>query len=324
MSHASRVTRVDSHLGDSNWVGKLTLEYHVGNESFSKVIPFYENPTILESQNPRYMNYAVVGRSSNLFGYLGADSRKFNLSFKITLPNVASVMQQYDQLWTTPPTKQQKQGEILSETINDKLSKDPGADISKEESAMLEGMGFADESARHYAGVARQFDEKYISEEVLLESEFNLYKKLAYESPMYNLSGEGAGLRRALVNKISTFIASIRSTVVNNAVSPQYGPPLVRLDWGILYRDVPCVCKGYTMNINDRGGYDKKTLLPRILDITMNLEEARNLGEKASSVQSDKLRGWEVLLGTDATPGLNTDPGNFQNFKIWKGTPRES
>tara|TARA_R110000824_G_scaffold315322_1_gene502463 strand:- start:32754 stop:33722 length:969 start_codon:yes stop_codon:yes gene_type:complete len=315
MTHSSRVVRVDSHLGDPNWVGKLTLEYHVGKESFTKVIPFYENPTILESQNPRYMNYAVVGRSSNLFGYLGADSRKFNLSFKITLPNVASVMQQYDQLWTTPPTKQQKQMEILQESMSEKLAEDPGADISADIGKQEANWEFLDESARHYAGVAKELDNQYLSEEVLLESELNLNKKLAYDSPMYNVSGEGVGLRRALVNKISSFIASIRSTVVNNAVSPQYGPPLVRLDWGILYRDVPCVCKGYTINVNDKGGYDKKTLLPRVLDITMSLEEARNLGGKASSVQSDDLRGWEVLLGTEATPGLNTDPGNFKNWK---------
>ena len=108
-------------------------------------------------------------------------------------------------------------------------------------------------------------------------------------------------------------IASIRSTVVNNTVNPEYGPPLVRLDWGILFRDVPCVCKGYSMTINDRGGYDKNTLLPRIIDVTMNLEEARTL--QTSQVIGDSLIGWEVLIGTEQNPGLTTDPGNFQQWK---------
>jgi len=358
----NRVVKVDSHLGDENWVGKLTLVYHTKNEAVSKVIPFFENPVIIESQNPRYMNYAVVGRSSNLFGYLGADSRKFNLSFKLSLPHITTMLKQYSNLWATPPTKLQKRKEILEEGISDMAgeemslrkretqrgyeqsvggmfnpvtaakeyvadqnaradAKTKRENIAKERMLSTAQLDDINEKQKHFQGVAKEFDEEF---ETLIAGTpgGNLKKFLSYNSPLYNPDSEGSKLRRSTLNHIASIIASIRSTVVNNSVNPEYGPPLVRLDWGILFRDVPCVCKGYSMTINDRGGYDKNTLLPRIIDVTMNLEESRTL--ETSEIIGDSLIGWEVLIGTEQNPGMTTDPGNFQqwktiNTKIQKG-----
>ena len=59
-----------------------------GKDPIIRMCPFFENPTIKESQTPRYANYAPIGRSSNLFGYLGADSRKFEVTFNLTLPHM--------------------------------------------------------------------------------------------------------------------------------------------------------------------------------------------------------------------------------------------
>ena len=138
---------------------------------------------------------------------------------------------------------------------------------------------------------------------------------MSISSPLYNKDSDASNLRRKTLNYIASLIASIRSTVINNTQNPEFGPPLVRLDWGILYRDVPCVCKGYTLNVNGKAGYDKKTLLPRVLEVTMNLEEARALSS-ATAVAEDSLMGWEVLLGTEAKPGLTLDPGNFKPYKV--------
>ena len=85
------------------------------------------------------------------------------------------------------------------------------------------------------------------------------------------------------------------------------------------------MCKGYTINVNDKGGYDKKTLLPRVIEVTMNLEEDRNLQPTAGQIQADDLVGWEVLMGTEQNPGMTMDPGNFKNYQFVKvptaGTP---
>jgi hypothetical protein len=301
------ITRVGSPLGNINWVGKLTLEYYTGvgnNNKEIKIIPFFENPTIVESQNPRYMNYATVGRASNLFAYLGSDSRKFNISFKLNIPHITDMMKQYSYLWNTPPTKQQKQKEILQKTAD---SGNPFVSPTAKK-----GLDWINQMQKGYQGVAAEFDEEF--DKRLLEGERNLQQLLSFNSPMYNKNSEGSNLRRTVINRISSMVASIRSTVINNAINPEFGPPLVRLDWGILFRNVPCVCKGYTLNVNDKSGYDKRTLLPRVLDVTMNLEEARSLNVDVERIQSDDLIGWEVLLGTEAQPGSNMDPGNYSNW----------
>ena len=307
------MNRVDSLLGNARWKGKLTLNYYEGPDTpRTRVIPFYENPTIVESQNPRYMNYAVVGRSSNLFGYLGADSRKFNLSFNINLPHIASQIVQNAPFGSTPPTKVQKMTEILQSSPEGDLMS--GGIPFGEGDALMEQMGKeALKETTTYQGVAAEFDQEFLS---LIEGtkDGNTQAIISRDSPIYRRDSDGAALRRKNLNYIASLIASIRSTVINNTIQPEFGPPMVRLDWGILYRDVPCVCKGYTLNVNGKSGYDKKTLLPRVIEVTMNLEEARALN--TTEVVRDTLVGWEVLLGTETKPGLTMDPGNFDAYKV--------
>lgn len=56
--------------------------------SFKVRIPFYENPTIQESKQARLGKYKPIGRNSNLYSFLGAESTQINLTFSITLPNL--------------------------------------------------------------------------------------------------------------------------------------------------------------------------------------------------------------------------------------------
>lgn len=70
------------------------------------------------------------------------------------------------------------------------------------------------------------------------------------------------------------WINLIRSSVVNNAddFSP---PPLIRLNHGTMYRNVPCVCVGYDISHDESAGYERTSMLPKRLNITMNLKELR-------------------------------------------------
>jgi len=312
----SKITRVDPHLGDPNWVGKLSLRYFTNNFTHTKVIPFFENPTIKESQTPRYANYAPIGRSSNLFGYLGADSRKFEITFNLTLPHMTHLGYDSIHSFTTAPTADQMKKEIL-----DGASKGAaGGGMSGAAFGAMAGAAKATMEAplkkmvSDGGGVAKELDDQYI--ETLLEDEAGLNKFLSLRSPIYNPSSPGAADRRRIINMVASIVASIRSTVINNTENTRFGPPMVRLDWGILYRDVPCVCKGYNIVAVEKGGFDKRTLLPRMLKVTMALEEARNLSNAESSMSGDGLIGWEILLGSDSIPGLTMDPGNFKTAEV--------
>jgi hypothetical protein len=52
------------------------------------ILPFYEDPIIRERKQTRYATYNPIGRASNLYTYLGSNSREFDLQFSITLPHL--------------------------------------------------------------------------------------------------------------------------------------------------------------------------------------------------------------------------------------------
>lgn len=313
----SKITRVDPHLGDPNWVGKLSLRYFDKENVYTKIIPFFENPTIKESQTPRYANYAPIGRSSNLFGYLGADSRKFEVTFNLTLPHMTHLGYDSIHVFTTAVTPEQMKGEILNGAQKGAAGGMFGAAMGAMAGAAVAAVKASAPAAEKISGgggVAKELDDQYI--ETLLEDEAGLNSFLSLRSPIYNPSSPGAQDRRRIINMVASIVAAIRSTVINNTQNTRFGPPMVRLDWGILYRDVPCVCKGYNIVAVEKGGFDKRTLLPRMLKVTMALEEARNLSNAESSMDGDGLVGWEILLGSDSIPGLTMDPGNFKTAEV--------
>jgi hypothetical protein len=115
------------------------------------------------------------------------------------------------------------------------------------------------------------------------------------------------------IDVIIYWVNIIRSSVINNSQNPLYGPPIIRLTHGILYEDVPCICRDYTLSYNESAGFDIKTLLPRQLKITMKLEENRtgNFGVydamSENSRTRDNLAGWESVVNMPTRSG---DPGS--------------
>ena len=101
------------------------------------------------------------------------------------------------------------------------------------------------------------------------------------------------------------FIAVLRTSVVNNASDPMIGPPLLRLTFGSMYQNVPCLCKNYNISWEEESGYDLETLTPRHLKIQLNLEEIR-VGDfkeytPAKFVKNDNLTGWESVFEYQTT-----------------------
>jgi len=283
-------------LGKQNWVGKLTLDYYESGEPFHRVIPFYENCKIQESQSPRLATYSPIGRATNSFAYTGSDSRKFKLKFSITLPHLYNLDTPVQTIQNTRGyTKEQKKQIFLKFGKFIKESFTSNADKNKKTMEMEHGGG----------GPALKYDVHY--QNTLDEMDQKLYNWAKRGSPMYDIDSNGNAQRRKIIDKLVSMVASVRSCVVNNTTNPVYGIPIVRLSYGILYDNVPCVCESYTIDYDENAGFDLKTLLPRRLMIGMNLKETRTLEGSASRVE-DKLKGWEVILA-DEFGGTTMDPG---------------
>ena len=99
----------------------------------------------------------------------------------------------------------------------------------------------------------------------------------------------------------------IRSSVINNAEDPTKGPPIVRLNHGLLYQDIPCICKDYSIDqiydeSNKKNFHTKFKVSKNKVQISINLQEVR-LGnflqtkfDPTSTIARDNIVGWEWIV----------------------------
>ena len=123
---------------------------------------------------------------------------------------------------------------------------------------------------------------------------------------------------------INYWVNLVRSSTINDATNTLNPPPLVRLTHGILYRNLPCICTDISIAHNEIAGYDNKTLLPRVIMISMNLSETRlgnygkfDLGLKATSLDRDNLAGWESIINEPYT--IDPQEDKYHNRPLGSG-----
>jgi len=274
---------------------KLIFEYpSEGGESTVVFLPFYENPTIAESQSANYAEYNPVGRAGTLYAYTGAQSRKFKLSFSLTLPHLMyhpMGISRFLRVYQGGDKESQK----LLFTKDAKFSSKPKpGDPNKSLSLAVE----------------KAFKQLQL-DNADLPSPFGVDLDAAFLNTLPLTE------RNKVLDTLLFFVALLRTSVVNKATNPLLGPPMVRIDFGTLYQSVPCICKSYNLSWEENAGYDLATTTPRRVKISMSLEEVR-LGdfsnyEPAVMTERDNLTGWESAIGSPHT----TDPLPAGGY--WKG-----
>lgn len=105
------------------------------------------------------------------------------------------------------------------------------------------------------------------------------------------------------ISVVNYWVNIIRSSVLNNSINPLLGPPIVRINHGILYRDVPCVCTDYSISYDEQAGYDLNTLMPKRIKVRLNLHETRTgnfnkyePGAEQGNYHRDTATGWESII----------------------------
>ena len=236
-------------------------------------LPFYQNITVTESKKARYAKYSPFSRASNLYTYTGADSRQIKVNFTMTLPHL---LESHSEI--SKATYMAKESTSLAEQA--KFFQTPATEGAK--------------SIGNIEGTALDLD--------------NEFKAVG---PITNLGNQIAPnpIRQRVIDAIAYWVNIVRASVLNNVHDPVWGPPIVRLTHGILYRDVPCIVTSYSLNYPERAGFDLKTLLPREVKVSLNMEELRMGNFEEFKVYegrdlSDNLAGWEAVLSDPGT----TDP----------------
>jgi len=283
------ILRIDSHIEERS---RLVFVFPTHDKDVKRILPFFENVTIKESKSAKLVKYNPIGRSSNSFGYTGADSRKLAITFNMTLPNIQS--------FVTAGI-----GSNLGMRRRDKSVEN------------LQKSFFQDFTNQERLGPARSSKYEKQWEEILGKDptgsggenneEYDLlkYKEKVEDSPLLGMDE----MKYRIIDAIVYWANLIRSSVLNNAQNPFYGPPIVRLTYGVLYQNIPCVCTSYRISADDKAGYDQRTMLPRVIGVSMDLLEVREgdrgAYKQAVPISRDNLAGWESIVLSDYQ---STDP----------------
>ena len=301
----------------------------VGGNYYTVELPFFENVSIKESKRAKYQKYSLISRSSNLYSYLGADSRVLKLTFNMSLPHILEEhpeinLEKYISYMEDKENPEKEIARFLepykAQSTPDGMAFKLGTEYTKQ---------FAQDSANQILNMAQYLKP---SEVDYFKRKYGLVEGVGPEGPQLPLPGNVSiagtlGPERGLdttfiennqinqqkyktIDLIIYWTNIIRSSVVNYSKNPIYGPPVIRLNHGILYQDIPCICTNYSIDYNEAAGYDLDTLLPRQLQISMTLEEFRT-GDfqefvPGDIVKKDNLAGWEAVVLGDTH---SMDPG---------------
>lgn len=283
---------------------KLIFEFpKQNNGKYVVTLPFFENISITERKKANYKKYNLLSRSSQLYTYLGADSRKFSLEFSISFPHI---LEEYG-----PQVKQnflrfvdyENQAFLKKYFEKDDLDswnlifRGEGSLVAKAAAARakfkesLKTTEFTNDALEGVLGV------------LTAPTDLALRGVQALGLPsLGNFSTQDTIDKDNLLDVILYWTGIIRSSVTNNSDNPVYGPPIVRVNHGLLFRNIPCICTDYSLEPVEEAGYDVGTLMPRRIRYSMNLEELRAgdfgkfNGYSSEQVTRDNLVGWEGVV----------------------------
>ena len=231
---------------------------------FIVTIPFFENPEIKESKKARLGKYKPIGRNSDLYSFLGADSREISLNFNMTLPHIRN-----------------SAGSKILENYITKAKIDTG----KTEGSFDPNQGL-NPGATSVSQILS----------VLVDYEYN-YLRLGGKGATYSVED-------TKTKALYYFWTNIIRCSVMGTSDHRSPPPTVKLNFGPLYKGVPFVVSNYNIAIDEKAGYDVTTLLPNRLKISLKMEELRvgNFGRynptSVTPLDGENVAGWEYIEAT--------------------------
>jgi len=262
-----------------------------GTRSFS-ILPFFENITITENQKANFAVYDLIGRAGNVYGYTGAKSRQFNLSFKMNVTHIQEMLskegfslQDFSQS-IVDPTNRDKLRELFFNKPNNR-NNSPKYNQSKEATKTFYKLTATD-SQKGFRRSAFKFDDPNLNSNNpwaarLVPREANSIVINGYEKT---------------INAVLWWINLVRSSVINNTRNAIYGPPIIRINHGLMYNNVPCICTSFSIRENSKTTYDVINNFAMYYDITMSLEEIRSSAgtyKPADPIRGDSIAGWNDL-----------------------------
>jgi hypothetical protein len=266
-------------------------------------LPMLENCQVTESQKSNLAEYSLLGRNSSIYSYMGAKSRTFSLTFKISLLHILTqessegIADMFSKQFTAYGlTKEAKVAAFAFMGVN--------LDGVEGYTKKIKGKEHAALHRSYYQKIAKIRNPGLSSFDSALNSVFSFIGADSFVSsdPSYDSINK-------IIDLIIFWVNLVRSSTKNNSTNTIEGPPIVRLNHGTMYNNIPCVVDSYNIRIIDDSGYDVQTMTPKQIEISMNLNETR-VGDfsefkSGEDVKGDNNVGWEAVFTEN-----NMDPYN--------------
>lgn len=267
--------------------------YDVDGVPSQRTCEFMENVTIKESSKSRMGTHSPIGRNGSVYVHMGSDSREFNLQFNMTLPNIIE--------HTT--IKSNGSGGLLDFNFGGAFDRAMAKtqqlsryiNAVKEGPEELGGTGFPST----YKELVREADKVF--QGYLDDQEIAFQTRKVFNEGARDLTNFAASTdddRTKAVADVLFWLNLIRISTMTHSQKPWLGPPILRLTHGLVYQNVPCIAKSWSVDVDGAAGYDNRTLLPRVIKVSMQLSEVRLNNEKFHQQDNpDGLIGWDVETG---------------------------
>lgn len=306
-------------------------------ESLEFYFPLFENVDISESQRSNLGSYDLIGRAGTLYSYHGAKSREFNLKFYITLPNILDYVSnvgfnsQFANSFRYFGDRKQFEKQKFLNSIGTAFGKSfnyPEGNIGGPKSNITDAGGYF---RNKDGGIYQQYltaEDKYenFRQEDLTGIEKFFEGLNAAVTKFSNSLGSfslvdlfrkpsSSEPKRNYIEYFILLINIVRTSTLNNSKNTNLGPPMIYINHGTLYNNIPCVCTNYSIRLVTDAGYHLKTMTPHRVEISLNLSETRvgNFGDfkPFDYIQGENLAGWEAIVDQKTLDPYNDTFGTY-------------
>jgi hypothetical protein len=259
-------------------------------------IPMLENIEISESQRPNLATYDLIGRAGNLYSYLGAKSRDFTLRFNITLPNI------FDYITNVGLNQQFKNSFRYFYSERMEFIRQFQKYQNRNSQLTVGDNNYYQKARSKLASFNPNLNAQ--KETNFMQQFVKFFQNLGVLNQNY-LNSSNPTIQEA-VNYLILWTNVLRTSTINNSSNTSLGPPMIYINHGTMYNNIPCICTGFNMAIKTSAGYDLTSLTPRQIEITLNLSENRTgnfksfkpfvYGESMDIYEGENLAGWEAVI----------------------------
>lgn len=275
--------RMNTVLEERSYIDVYFPNQNIGRRR----IAFFENPKIREDRTARYASTNIVARNEPVRLYTGSDARKVKLEFVYTLPHIeyflklcnqqalAGFLQTASDLAATPESADAPISTnyyAYATFVKNKLGKFFGNSFKTSFNNTVQISNSDRKTGPRFYEPTFQEPKDGIRERKTSTHLERLVRAWTLDSQQLTQS-----MGMMAVYYTQFVIDTVRAAVVGDTVKETnaVGPPIVRFRHGTVFNEAPFIIKSYNIEYADNRGYEVKTLMPRQVRVSLNLEEFR-------------------------------------------------